>query len=165
MTTTYTIDQCPDCGGYLYPDTAHECRIPSTATPEGKWCWWFEDDERFHFAESESEAHGEASCQIDNECEPGEERTYTVSRVVHPMDYIGMDWIAKQIGNDIEENICCWCDDDIGAEEPSIELTKEDREELGRMVAAFVRKKAGVHWWAADKNAKTEHTYIAGSND
>ena len=27
----YTIDACPDCGGYLYPDLAHECQ------PRGVW--------------------------------------------------------------------------------------------------------------------------------
>ena len=33
--------------------------------------------------------------------------------------------------------ICCWCDDETGAEEPSIELSADDKIKLGKMVAEF----------------------------
>jgi hypothetical protein len=130
-----------------------------------KFCWWFEADDRFHVCESEDEAHSEAADSIDSDSEPGEVWEYFVAQVAHPMDTHGMELIAKSIGDDIEENLCCWLDDNNGAEEPSIEMTKEDKETLGKMVASFVREKADVHWWTADKKTTVKHTYIAGSND
>lgn len=130
-----------------------------------KWCWWIDGDERFEMACTESECHGEAQCHIDDTCLDGDERTYEVARVCHPMDFIGMDWIAKHAGADTEENICLWCDENTGAEEPSIELTLEDQEELGQMIAKFVREKASVNWWTAEQASTTTHKYIAGSND
>lgn len=130
-----------------------------------KWCWWRDDLEQFHIADTEGEAHGEAQCSIDDDCEPGDARSYNVARVQHPMDSVGMDWIATNIAGSIEENICCWCDDDTGAEEPSIELTAEDRKALGKLVAEFVREKASVGWWTVDQKTRTEHAYAAGSDD
>lgn len=130
-----------------------------------KWCWWRDDREMFEFADTESEAHWEAQGSIDNDCEPGTSLTYNVARVQHPMDAVGMDWIATNIAKSIEENICCWCDDNTGAEEPAITLTDEDRKALGKMVAEFVREKASVHWWTSDDKTKTQHTYAAGSGD
>lgn len=130
-----------------------------------KWCWWRADEERFRMTDTEGEAHGEAQCSIDCDGEEGDAYTYTVARVAHPMDYVGLEWIASHIASDIEENICCWCDDNTGAEDASIELHPEDREALGKMVAAFVREKAITNWWTAAKGTEVEHTYVAGSND
>ena len=129
-----------------------------------KWCWWRDDLEQFHMADAENEAHGEAHSSIDSDGVTGDEYQYTVARVQHPMDSVGMDWIATHVAESIEENICCWCDDDIGSEEPSIELSAEDRQALGKMVADFVREKASVGWWTSDKKTQTEHTYAAGSD-
>lgn len=130
-----------------------------------KWCWWNAQDEQFHVCETEEECHAEAQDEIDCNYEAGDELEYNVARVAHPMDSLGMEWIAKHIGNDIEENICCWCDDETGAEEPSIELTQEDKDTLGKVVAAFVREKASVGWWTADKKTTAKHSYESGSND
>ena len=58
--------------------------------------------------------------------------------------------------------ICCWCDDETGAEEPSIELSADDKIKLGKMVADFVRSKASAHRWTTDKNLETTHTHVAG---
>ena len=132
---------------------------------QGKWACWQECDERFKMCDSESEAHGEAQFHIDNECIQGDEAEYMIGRVCHPMDRIGMDWVARNIAETIEENICCWCDDETGAEEPSIELSADDKIELGKMVAEFVRAKASVNWWTTDDESETTHTYVAGSNE
>lgn len=128
-----------------------------------KWCWYQDSDDRFRMCDSAKEAHGEAQCHIDDVCIQGDEAEYIVAKVAHPMDAVGMDWIARNIAETIEENICCWCDDENGAEDYSIELTKEDKETLGKMVAAFVREKASVHWWTPDRETITKCTYFAGS--
>lgn len=130
-----------------------------------KWCWWLGDSETFHIADTESEAHGEAQCRIDDDCEQGGTHRYNVARVQHPMDSLGMDWIAEHVADSIEQNVCCWCDDNTGAEEPSIMLDAEDKKALGQMVAGFLREKAGVDWWTSDKTTVTEHDYVAGRND
>ena len=132
---------------------------------QGKWAWWQEYDERFKMCDSESEAHGEAQFHIDNEYIQGEEAEYMIGRVCHPMDRLGMEWVARNISETIEENICCWCDDETGAEDPSIELTNDDKAELGKMVAEFVRAKASINWWTTDNKSETTHTYVAGSNE
>lgn len=132
---------------------------------QGKWAWWQECDDLFHMCNSEPEAHGEAQSHIDNECIEGDEAEYMVSRVCHPMDRLGLDWIARQIADDIEMNICCWCDDESGAEHPSIRLSQEDKSELGKMVTDFVRAKASIHWWTIAKGSETTHTYVSGSNE
>ena len=130
-----------------------------------KWCWWLGEDETFHIADTESEAHGEAQCRIDDDCESGQERKYHVARVQHPIDSLGLDWLARNVAEHIEENVCCWCDENTGAEEPSITLAPDDKKALGLMVAGFLREKAGVDWWTYDKTTVTEHTYVAGNND
>ena len=132
---------------------------------EQKWCWWLGDAESFHIADTESEAHGEAQSRVDEECLPGESHQYSVARVQHPIDSLGMDWLAEHVAESIEENACCWCDENTGAEEPSITLDDDDRKTLGVMVAGFLREKVGVHWWTADQKTVTVHTYVAGSND
>lgn len=130
-----------------------------------KWAWWQECDERYNMCDSESEAHGEAQCHIDGNNIQGDEAEYMIGRVCHPMDRLGLDWIARNIAETIEENICCWCDDETGAEDRSIELSADDKAALGKMVAYFVRAKASIHWWTTDKKSETTHTYVAGFND
>lgn len=130
-----------------------------------RWCWWIGDAETFHIADTESEAHGEARCRIDDDCEPGDTREYSVGRVQHPIDALGVEWLAEHVAETIEENTREWCDDNTGAEDQSITLAAEDRKVLGTMVAAFLREKVSVHWWTADQKTITTHTYVAGSND
>lgn len=132
---------------------------------ESKWCWWLGDGERFHIADTESEAHGEAQCRIDDDCDPGQTHQYSVARVQHPLDSLGMDWLALHVAQSIAENVCCWCDDNTGAEEPSIMLSPDDSKDLGVMVATFLRQRVGVDWWTADQKTVTVHTYVSGSND
>jgi hypothetical protein len=130
-----------------------------------RWCWWLGDAETFHVANTESEAHSEAQSRIDDDCEPGDTREYSVGRVQHPIDALGVEWLAEHVAETIEENTREWCDDNTGAEDPSITLAAEDRKVLGTMVAAFLREKVSVHWWTADQKTITTHTYVAGSND
>lgn len=132
---------------------------------ESKWCWWLGDGEWFHIADTESEAHGEAQCRIDDDCDPGQTHQYSVARVQHPLDALGMDWLALHVAQSIAENVCCWCDDNTGAEEPSIMLSPDDSKALGVMVATFLRQRVGVDWWTADQKTITVHTYVSGSNN
>lgn len=129
-----------------------------------RWCWWIGDAETFHIADTESEAHGEARCSIDDDCEPGDTREYSVGRVQHPIDALGVEWLAEHVAETIEENTREWCDDNTGAEDQSITLAAKDKKSLGTMVAAFLREKVSVHWWTADQKTITTHTYVAGSN-
>lgn len=147
---------------------AEPARVPEDAPAEDmttRWCWWLADSERFHIADTEAEAHGEAQSSIDDDSKPGQEHRYKVARVQHPMDSLGTDWIAEHVASLIEENVCLWCDDNTGAEEPSIMLAAEDKKALGVMVTGFLREKVGVDWWTSDQKTTTEHTYVAGSND
>ncbi len=70
---------------------------------QNKWAWGQECDERYKMCDSESEAHGEAQFHIDNECIQGDEAEYMIGRVCHPMDRLGMDWVARNIAETIEE--------------------------------------------------------------
>lgn len=149
-------------------DPTRPAPIGPDAQPNGmanKWCWWLGDEEQFKFADSESEAHGEAQSRIDGGCDPGQTHQYSVARVQHPIDALGMDWLALHVAESIAENVCCWCDDNTGAEEPSIMLSPDDSKALGLMVANFLRQRVSVDWWTADQKTVTVHTYVSGSNE
>lgn len=130
-----------------------------------KWCWWLGDGERFQIVDTESEAHGEAQSGIDDDCDPGQTHQYSIARMQHPIDALGMGWLAEHVAESIAENACCWCDDNTGAEEPSIMLSADDKKALGTMVAGFLRQRVGVYWWTADQKTVRLHTYVSGSND
>ncbi|WP_375214279.1 hypothetical protein [Aquabacterium sp.] len=152
----------------LYTRPAATPAVPEDSAQEAmtsKWCWWFGDDERFQIVDTESEAHGEAQSYIDDDADSGEERSYSIARVQHPIDALGMDWLALHVAESIAENVCCWCDDNTGAEESSIMLSPDDSKVLGLMVATFLRQRVGVDWWTADQKTITQHTHVAGSND
>ena len=44
------------------PGTVRDALTPPPEDPNlGKFCWWLDEDEHYHMAESEAEAHGEAA--------------------------------------------------------------------------------------------------------
>lgn len=167
-TNLLNVQQAEQMLAYVLDGAAAAPAVPEGSAQEAmtsKWCWWFGDGGRFQIVDTESEAHGEAQSYIDDDAEPGEERAYSIARVQHPIDALGMDWLALHVAESIAENVCCWCDDNTGAEEPSIMLSPDDSKALGLMVATFLRQRVGVDWWTADQKTVTQHTYVAGGND
>lgn len=142
---------------------AQPAEVPVPMTE--KWCWWLGDGEGFQIVDTESEAHGEAQSSIDDDCDPGQTHQYSIARVQHPIDALGMGWLAEHVAESIAENACCWCDENTGAEEPSIMLSADDKRTLGIMVAGFLRQRVGVDWWTTDQKTVRLHTYVSGSND
>ena len=127
-----------------------------------KWCWWTDSEEHYRICETLLEAHGEAQCQIDNEHDDGDEVIYYVGQPCHPLDAImhehRMLWTGERVFEQIDE----WCGDETGAEDWTMDITKEDKEALGKLVLDFLRQNAKVQWWGLAKG-HTEHKYIAGS--
>ena len=129
-----------------------------------KWCWFVDGDEHFKVCESESEAHGEAKSHIDDNYENGLSVTYTIGKACHPLDAINSDNILFSIGDRVFEQVDEWCIEETGADDRTMDITKEDKEELGKLVFGFLRKHAKVQWYGLAKGSR-EFEYKSGSED
>lgn len=146
------------------PLTVQAALTPPPEDPNlGKFCWWFDDDERYHMADSEAEAHGEAAQRIDEDAEPGESREYWVARVAHPVDVIDGDTTALRLGENVLEQVDEWAGEETGAEDWTMDLTNEDKQDLGRMILTYLRQNAKAQWYGVAKGTKVKHSYTAGS--
>lgn len=140
---------------------SHDVQNPARLEDQ-RWCWFHEGDERVDVLHSVDEAHGEAQTWIDSNCEPGEQHEYLVAPMKNGLTLLPS---AQHIGETIFESINENVNDEMGAEEDPIDLTEEDRIELGELVRSFFREHGKVQWWTVDSKNETKHTYVAGSND
>ena len=131
---------------------------------ENKWCWFVDGDEHFKVCESESEAHGEAKSHIDDNYEKGDSVTYTVGQACHPLDAILSESQLLWTGERVFEQVDEWCGEETGAEDFTMDITKEDKEALGKLVFDFLRKHAKVQWYGLAKGHR-EFEYKSGSED
>ncbi len=143
----YTIDVRDDLATF---------RAGGRQAPREVWMWWYDGDERCSIADSESEAHGEAIADIENEFEPGDTREYFVGLARSPIQNLSE---SKWLGSNLLEQIEEWAGDDTGAEDTVLSFSKEDAADLQRLVVEFVRARAKVCYWIADDKAATKHTH------
>lgn len=121
------------------------------------------DEEQYHGrCATAKEAHGQAIDDLESEADEGEVRSYWVAEVAHPIDVCGASWLAQTVGECVEENFVTWCDENVGAEEPCLEISKEDRKELGEMIVKFFREKSDIRYYGITNPA--EHSHVIGSD-
>lgn len=124
--------------------------------PREVWMWWYDGDERCHIVNSEAEAHGDAIACIEDDCEPGESREYLVGRGIAPVDLLArMKWLGQDILERLEER----AGEDTGAEDAVLSFTKQDEEDLARLLVEFVRARGKTCYWMADDKGATRHTH------
>ncbi len=124
--------------------------------PREVWMWWYDGDERCTIVASEGEAHGEAIIDIEDESKPGESREYLVGRGIAPADLLArMKWLGQDILERLEER----ASEDTGAEDSVLSFTKQDEEDLARLLVEFVRARGKVCYWLADDKNATRHTH------
>lgn len=129
-----------------------------------RWSAYFDGDENMNVHESEGEAVGEIMFQIDNDNEPGTEVEYLVAPMLNGKHILRKD-NAQHIGDNLFEQINERVNDEMYAEEDPLDMTPEDRLELGQLVVDFICSHAKVTWWTVDTKREQKRTYVAGSND
>lgn len=129
----------------------------------GKWYWTRPGRDSFYLCASEGEAHTGAQFEIDESCDAGEACGYTIGLACHPLDSILSPNLHEAVGCCVAEEICLRCDDELGAEEFSFEITINETVQLGRIVMSFLRQKSSINWYGVSSVSST-HTHISGSN-
>jgi hypothetical protein len=124
------------------------------SNPERKWCY-SRDEERFEGQyDTEDEAKAAAEEDLDNDLEVGDLATYWIAQVRSPEEFLNAD----TIGQNIQENLDEWLTDDIGWEDPIVELPPGKSEELGKLVLKFIRENNGFHAYGITK--PVSHGYV-----
>ncbi len=136
---------------------------PAASEITGKWCWSTDEESYRGQSDSEGEAHGDAIDALESDGEDGETRSYWIARCCHPLDLIDHDKRSLWAGENFLEQVEEWCADEVGAEDAILDMTADDKVELGRLVLAFIRSRAKVQYYGI-KNA-VEHKHVIGSND
>lgn len=127
-------------------------------TTIGKWCYSTDEEEYNGHCETEGDAHGEAQCEIDEDGnDEGELRHYWVAKIVHPLDCIN-----QRVGEDVFDMVIERIADNVGGDDPALDMTPEDVKELGRVIVAYVREHASVQRYGIKDPVK--HQYVTGSN-
>jgi len=129
-----------------------------------RWSSYFSGDENLTLYETEAEAAGEMQFQIDSDYEPGEEIEYCIAPMLSAKQIL-LKRNALAIGEHIFESLNEDLSDDMHAEETPLDMTKEDKEQLGRLVSEFICQHAKNQWWTVDDKREQKCTYVAGAND
>lgn len=105
------------------------------------------DGERYNGQfDTEEEALAEVGQEAEDECEPGDERIVYTATIAPATDFLRKN-NALWIGERIEEDIECNLNDDIGWDDRIVELTNEQREELGKLVIEWMCTHAHFNCW------------------
>lgn len=128
--------------------------------------WAYSTDEELYFGnfETEGEARAAATIELDDNCEcvelkNGDVGYYWIGQNCHPLDKM----TEVEVGNIILESIDNRVYDIVQWDEPILDFSKSDVEELGKLALTFMRERAKVQVYAL-KNI-TKHEYIIGSNE
>ena len=111
------------------------------------WCY-SRDEERFegqYDTEEEAKAAAEEDLYLD--LEVGDLATYWIAQTKLPEEFLNAD----AIGQNIQENLDEWLADDIGWDDPIVELPPGKSEELGKLVLKFIRENKGFHAYGVTK--------------
>lgn len=124
-----------------------------------RWCWSI-DQEEYVDAESEAQAHGDAIDRIESDAlEEGEERAYWIARQKPAEAYLALRWLGESIADRLGELL----EDDIGGEDPAVQLSADDQTDLGALVVAFVRARGGFVRFGIAQESIVEHRHTAGA--
>lgn len=115
-----------------------------------KWCY-STDEERFSGSfDTEEEAASEAEQQLECDMLPGDTASYYIGQIA-PADTL---LNAHRLGDWAEEHMDETLADEIGWDDHIVELTKDEKEELGRLMIEYVKSKQGFRAWGV-KNVQT----------
>jgi len=107
--------------------------------------------------------HEDVKACLDSDNDAGTKTTYWTGDLVHPLCKMSLTKYPDRIGDDILENIIENGYDEIGGEEPCLDMTGDDKKRLGELVINYIRATAKVIYFGITNEQK--HTYITGSND
>lgn len=125
-----------------------------------RWCWSIDQEEYFD-AETEAAAHGDAIDRLESDAleEQGEERAYWIARQKPAEAYIAVRWLGESIADRLVELL----EDDIGGDDPPMQLSADDQADLGALVLAFVRLRGGFVRFGIAQESITEHLHTVGA--
>jgi hypothetical protein len=124
-----------------------------------RWCWSIDQEEYFD-AETEAAAHGDAIDRLESDAlEAGEERAYWIARQKPAEAYVAVCWLGESIADRLVELL----EDDIGGDDPPVQLSADDQSDLGALVLAFVRLRGGFVRFGIAQESITEHRHTAGA--
>ena len=126
--------------------------------PENLWCYSTDEEEYNGQCETEGEAHSDAQSQIDEDGDEGELRDYWVAKIVHPLDCI-----SQSVGADVFDMLLEQIADEVAGDEAALDMHKEQVDELGKIIMAFVREHASVQRYGIKDPVK--HQYVTGSHE
>lgn len=151
--------QAPGLAEFLALAKAHVQAQEGAEAGGAGWCWSI-DQECYYDAESEGQAHGAALDRIESEAlEEGEERAYWIARQKPAEAYLALRWLGESIVDRLVELL----EDDIGGDDPPVQLSADDQSDLGALVLAFVRLRGGFVRFGIAQETVTEHRHTVGA--
>ena len=124
-----------------------------------RWCWSIDQEEYFD-ADTEAQAHGDAIDRLESDAlEEGEQRAYWIARQKPAEAYLALRWLGESIADRLGEML----EDDIGGEDPAVQLSADDQTDLGALVVAFVRARGGFLRFGIAQQSITEHRHVVSS--
>lgn len=130
---------------------------------ENEYCYSLNEESYQGKFKTESDAADSAMAELNDQCDPGVSKNYWVAKVAHPIDAYGESTLASSIAENVVEQLVMWCDEELGAEEPCMDISKDDEKELGMLIVSFFRSRASVQYFGVKDPSM--NTFIVGSNE
>ncbi len=128
---------------------------------EPKWCYSTDEERYTGSFDTEAEACAEAEGQLECDMLPGDTATYYIAHVA-PADAL---LNARRLGEWAEEHMDETLADEIGWDDHIVELTSDEKEELGRMMIEYVKSKNGFRAWGVKGIQKRTYTMPADEGE
>lgn len=159
MTEPISSSQQAALAEFLALAKAHVQAQEDSEAGGARWCWSIDQEEYFE-AETEPEAHGDAIDRLESDAlKEGEQRAYWIARQKPAEAYVAVRWLGESIADRLVELL----EDDIGGDDPPVQLSADDQAEMGALVLAFVRLRGGFVRFGIAPDTVVEHTHIVGS--
>jgi hypothetical protein len=127
---------------------------------EPKWCYSTNEERYTGSFDTEAEACTEAEQELERDMLPGDTAIYYIGQVA-PADTL---LSASKLGDWAEERMDETLADEIGLDYHIVELTKDEKEELGRLMIDYVKSKNGFRAWGV-KGIQERTYYIMPADD
>lgn len=159
MTEPISSSQQAALAEFLALARAHVQAQEDSEAGGARWCWSIDQEEYFDAA-GEAQAHAEAIDRLESDAlEEGEERAYWIARQKPAEAYLALRGLGESIADRLGELL----EDDIGGEDPAVQLSADDQTDLGALVVAFVRARGGFVRWGIAQETVTEHRHTVGA--
>ena len=124
-----------------------------------RYCWSHDGEEYMGDEANREDALAEATAEATDQHEPGDTVTVHTAEVRHAMHFL-REWehgIGGSCIEDMEQSLF----DCIASDESIIEMDKESKTELGKLILDFVEKRASFNRWGVANPQEHEITISA----